>query len=175
MIHAIRTMTAEDWPDVYRIYDEGIKTNLAVFTPKCLTWEEWDASHLKDCRLILACDNDVVGWAALTGLSNCCDYAGVGEVSIYVSKTHRGQGAGKALLTEMIYRSEQSGYWMLQSDIMQDNTASIRLHEACGFRMVGYREKIGRDRFGIWRNTVLMERRSPRDDFDTLCGCNSNG
>ncbi|MEA4946103.1 MAG: N-acetyltransferase family protein [Oscillospiraceae bacterium] len=171
MAYQIRPMLDSDWPAVRRIYGEGMDTNLATFQSECPTWEEWDASHLKDCRLVITEAGRVLGWAALTAVSGRCVYAGVAEVSIYIAQDHRGQGAGKALLLELIRFSEKSGFWTLQSGIMQNNAASIRLHESCGFRMVGYREKIGRDRFGTWRNTVLMEKRSASDRFDGACAC----
>jgi len=160
MEYQIREMLESDWPLVSKIYREGMETNLATFQTECPAWESWDASHLKTCRLVITAQGGVIGWAALTAVSGRCVYAGVAEVSIYVDQAHRGAGVGKALLAELILRSEQSGFWTLQSGIMQENAASVRLHESCGFRMVGYREKIGQDRFGCWRNTVLMERRS---------------
>jgi phosphinothricin acetyltransferase len=163
-------MSAADWPEVNRIFQEGIATNMATFTPKNPTWQEWDTTHLKTCRIVICMNGATVGWAALSAVSNCCDYAGVAEISIYIGQEARGLGVGKRLLTGLIDCSEKHGFWTLQSDIMQDNSASIRLHEACGFRVVGYREKIGCDRFGNWRNTLLMERRSPREDFNTPCG-----
>ena len=92
-------------------------------------------------------------------------YSGVAHLSIYIGQEARGVGVGKALLTAMIAASEEAGFWTLQSGIMENNTASIALHSGCGFRLVGYREKIGQDRNGVWRNTLLMERRSARDDF----------
>lgn len=160
MAYQIRKILDNDWPSINQIYQEGIETNTATFQSECPTWEEWDASHLKNCRLVITLNDEVVGWAALTVVSSRCVYAGVAEVSVYVGKEQRGHGAGKTLLFELIRCSEENGLWTLQSGIMSENLASIRLHESCGFRMVGYREKIGRDRYGIWRNTVLMERRS---------------
>lgn len=172
MDYQIKEMTEADWPEVSRIYREGMDTNLATFQSECPTWDEWNSSHLKDCRLVITEEGSkVVGWAALTAVSGRCVYSGVAEVSIYVAQSHRGRGVGKAFLLELIHTSERGGFWTLQSGIMQENTASIRLHESCGFRMVGYREKIGRDRFGNWRNTVLMEKRSANDCFDGVCCC----
>lgn len=172
MAYQIREMTEADWPEVSRIYQEGIDTNLATFQSECPTWDEWNSSHLKDCRLVITEEgSEVVGWAALTAVSGRCVYSGVAEVSIYVAQSHRGRGVGKALLLELIHISERGGFWTLQSGIMQENTASIRLHKSCGFRMVGYREKIGRDRFGNWRNNVLMEKRSANECFDGVCSC----
>ena len=170
---SIRSMTPEDWPAVARIYQEGMDTNLATFQTECPSWEEWNAAHLQQCRLVAVVDDAVAGWAALSAVSSRCVYAGVAEVSIYISSAARGMGVGKALLTALIATSEEAGFWTLQSGIMENNTASIALHSSCGFRLVGYREKIGQDRNGVWRNTLLMERRSARDDFrdQTRGGC----
>lgn len=166
MAYQVREMDDADWPEVSRIYRAGIDTNLATLQAECPAWAEWDDSHLKACRLVVTEKNAVAGFAALTAVSGRCVYAGVAEVSIYVAPEHRGRGVGELLLRELILRSEHSGFWTLQSGILQENAASILLHKSCGFRMVGYRERIGRDRFGKWRNTVLMERRSLRDDFE---------
>lgn len=171
MAYLIRQMIQEDWPAVSCIYQQGMDTNVSTFQTDCPPWKEWDASHLRSCRLVIEEAGEVVGFAVLTAVSSRCVYAGVADVSIYIAESHRGRGAGKQLLTELIRLSEQNGFWTLQSGIMQENTASIRLHESCGFRIVGYREKIGRDRYGVWRNTVLMEKRCARDDLDSECSC----
>ena len=172
MAYYIKEMTEADWPEVRRIYQEGMDTNLATFQSECPTWDEWNSLHLKDYRLVITEEGGgVLGWAALTAVSGLCIYAGVAEVSVYIAQNRRGRGVGKALLLALINCAERCGFWTLQSGIMQDNTASIRLHESCGFRMVGYREKIGRDRFGNWRNTVLMEKRSTSDCVDGVCIC----
>ncbi|MEA5143242.1 MAG: N-acetyltransferase family protein [Oscillibacter sp.] len=179
MAYQIRKMSETDWPEVSRIYQEGMDTNLATFQSERPTWEQWDASHLKNCRLVITGNDKVFGWAALTAVSGRCVYAGVAEVSIYIGQENRSRGLGKALLLELIRCSEENGFWTLQSGIMQNNAASIRLHGSCGFRMVGYREKIGRDRYGNWRDTVLMEKRSESDCYEgaytcgTACSCDS--
>ena len=167
----IRPMTEADWPAVSRIYQLGMDTNLATFQSECPTWEEWNRSHLQPCRLVIADGGAVAGWAALTAVSGRCVYAGVAELSIYIDPVAQGKGVGTKLINALIAESEEQGFWTLQSGIMQDNLASIRLHERCGFRMVGYRERIGKDRFGVWRNTVLMERRSGSDRFSGACSC----
>ena len=170
---SIRSMTPEDWPAVARIYQEGMDTNLATFQTECPGWLEWNAAHLQQCRLVAVVDDVVAGWAALSPYSSRSVYSGVAHLSIYIGQEARGVGVGKALLTAMIAASEEAGFWTLQSGIMENNTASIALHSSCGFRLVGYREKIGQDRNGVWRNTLLMERRSARDDFrdQTRGGC----
>ena len=170
---SIRGMTTKDWPAVARIYQEGMDTNLATFQTECPDWETWNAAHLPQCRLVAIADGAVAGWVALSAVSSRCVYAGVAEVSIYIGTEARGAGVGKALLTALISASEEAGFWTLQSGIMENNASSIALHTSCGFRKVGYREKIGQDRNGVWRNTLLMERRSARDDFrdQTRGGC----
>lgn len=167
----IREMEAEDWPDVSRIYREGIGTGVATFQQECPSWEEWDRAHLRVCRLVTDRDGAVAGWAALSSVSSRCVYAGVAEVSVYIGKNARRKGAGERLLSALVRLSEENGFWTLQSGIFRENEASIRLHEKCGFRKVGVREKIGRGRDGNWRDTVLMERRSKLEFPPTTRGC----
>jgi phosphinothricin acetyltransferase len=82
-------------------------------------------------------------------------------VSVYIGEGHRGKGIGDALLKALIDRSEDKGIWTLQAGIFPENTASISLHEKNGFRKIGVRERIGRMN-GVWRDVLLMERRSKR-------------
>ena len=167
----IRALEFEDWQAVIQIYAEGVATGRAVFNNELPTWEEWDASHLKACRLVAEECGKIVGWTALTAVSNRCMDSGVAEGSVYVAADSRGKGVGKVLLNALIEASEKAGLWMLQAQIIQENTASIRLCEACGFRMVGYRERINRDTCGAWHNLVLMERRSKVVEGNCSCGC----
>jgi L-amino acid N-acyltransferase YncA len=152
-------MTAEHWPQVKAIYESGIATGHATFQTSAPQWEDWDSAHIKTCRLIAVEKDKVIGWAALTAVSGRCVYAGVGEVSVYVDESARGNGIGKALLEKLIVESELHNFWTLQAGIFPENTASIKIHESTGFRFVGKREKIGQIS-GIWRDTVLLERRS---------------
>jgi L-amino acid N-acyltransferase YncA len=155
----IRPMAAEDWPRVREIYLEGIATANATFETEAPEWQQWDARHVPSCRLVAMLDHLTAGWAALSPVSSRRVYAGVAEVSVYISAAARGQGIGKALLAALIRESEQQGFWTLQAGIFPENAGSIALHEAFGFRQVGIRERLGRlgDR---WRDVVLMERRS---------------
>lgn len=159
---SILPLTPEHWPAVRAIYAQGIATGSATFTTELPTWEAWDAGHLPTCRLVAADDatDAVVGWAALSPVSGRCVYAGVAEVSVYVGTASRGQGVGRALLAALVAASEQRGLWTLQAGIFPENTASVHLHEAAGFRQVGRRERIGQLR-GAWHDTLLLERRSP--------------
>ena len=165
----IRAFRQEDWEGVNRIYAEGVATGTAVFNTALPSWEKWDASHLEACRLVADEQGSVIGWTALTAVSNRCMDSGVAEGSIYVAADFRGKGVGKALLHALIEVSETAGFWMLQAQIIQDNAASIALCEACGFRKVGYRERINRDACGVWHNLVLVERRSKTVEGS---GCN---
>lgn len=144
---------------VKEIYLAGLATGNASFETAAPEWEAWDNSHVKHSRLVAEVDDKIAGWAALSPVSGRCVYGGVAEVSVYVSDTARGKGLGAMLLNALIENSESNGIWTLQSGILQENEASIRLHEKCGFRTIGYREKLGQLN-GVWRNVVLMERRS---------------
>ena len=152
-------MLAANWQDVKRIYEEGIATGDATFQTSAPLWEEWDSSHLQSCRLIAIDENKVIGWAALTPVSGRCVYAGVAEVSVYVAREARDKGVGKKLLEALIKESEKNDLWTLQAGIFPENISSIKIHEACGFRLIGRREKIGKMN-GKWRDTILLERRS---------------
>ena len=149
----------EHWQAVRDIYEEGIRTGNATFQQSTPEWEEWNNSHLAHSRIVAIIDNEIAGWAALTPVSGRCVYAGVGEVSVYVAEKFRGQKIGNALLQELIKQSEQNNIWTLQAGIFPENKGSIKIHEANGFRTIGHREKIGQMN-GVWRDTVLMERRS---------------
>jgi phosphinothricin acetyltransferase len=154
-------MTPEHWPDVKRIYEEGIATGHATFQTGAPTWEEWDGSHLNHSRLVALDEGKLVGWAALTPVSGRCVYAGVAEVSVYIAASARGRGVGKRLLSDLIEESEAKDLWTLQAGIFPENQASLRLHRSLGFRIVGIREKIGKMN-GQWRDTALLERRSTK-------------
>lgn len=155
----IRPMTDEDWDAVARIYGEGIATGEATFESQVPDWDAWDAGHAVEGRLVAEIEDDVAGWAALSPVSRRSVYRGVAESSIYVGAHAQGRGVGTRLLTALVDASEHAGYWTLQTAIFPENLASISLHERCGFRRVGTRERIGSQN-GRWRDTVLMERRS---------------
>ena len=156
----IDSLYADDWESVRAIYIEGIKTGHATFETDAPNWQRWDGAHLKIARLVARESNEVIGWAALSPVSTRRVYAGVAEVSVYVAARARGRGVGRQLLTALISESERSGVWTLQAGIFPENESSIALHEACGFRKAGRRERIGK--LGdVWRDVILMERRSP--------------
>jgi L-amino acid N-acyltransferase YncA len=155
----VERMKVEDWGTVRSIYREGIATGNATFETDAPEWQEWDVGHLRDCRFVGRREGQVVGWGALSPVSSRCVYAGVAEVSIYVTASARGEGIGKTLLRTLIEASERQGIWTLQAGVFPENEASIALHKACGFRKVGYRERIGQMN-GYWRDVILLERRS---------------
>lgn len=156
----IRKLLAEDWDQVKLIYQKGIDTGNATFQTSAPSWEDWDQSHLASCRIAMQEDSKVIGWAALTPVSSRCVYAGVAEVSVYVDPAHSGKGIGLNLLNELVRQSEAEEIWTLQAGIFPENAASLSIHEKAGFKILGTREKIGKQN-GIWRDTVLLERRSP--------------
>jgi phosphinothricin acetyltransferase len=155
----IDKMQPSDWKDVKRIYEEGIATGNATFQPDAPEWEAWNNDHLKHSRIVAREKDSVIGWAALTPVSGRCVYAGVAEVSIYVSVNARGKGAGKKLLEKLVEESEANNIWTLQAGIFPENISSLALHKALGFRILGTRERIGQMN-GKWRDVILMERRS---------------
>lgn len=161
MLPQIRPIVPSDWPAVRRIYEEGIATGNATFEQTAPDWEEWNAGKLAAPRLAAEIDGALVGWAALSPTSKRHVYRGVAEVSVYVAASARGQGVGLALLSALVEQSETAGIWTLQAGIFPENAASVHLHERCGFRIVGRREKIGQ-MYGVWRDVLLMERRSRR-------------
>ena len=156
----LRKMTEEDRKEVSAIYLEGIESNKATFETVCPTYEEWDKGHLEQCRIVAEIDKEVAGWVALSPVSNRYVYRGVAEISLYIANKYQHKGIGKKLLERVCTAAEEEGFWTLQSSIMADNKPSLDLHEKCGFRTVGYREKHGQDQHGNWRDTVLVEKRS---------------
>jgi phosphinothricin acetyltransferase len=156
---AIAALGPGDWDDVARIYAEGIATRLATFETEVPSWQVWDDAHLPGHRFMAREDGRAAGWAALAPVSSRCVYAGVAEVSVYVAAAARGRGVGTALLSALVASSEAGGVWTLEAGILPENEASVRMHERCGFRVVGRRERLGR-MDGEWRDVLLLERRS---------------
>ncbi len=152
-------MTSSHWDAVRSIYQEGIDTGLATFETEPPGWEEWDSSHLEQCRIVAVEDDVVIGWGALSPVSDRCAYGGVAEVSVYVASDARGRGIGTATLGELVRESEKAGFWTLQAGLFAGNEASLAIHESCGFREVGVRRRLGQLN-GVWRDVLLLERRS---------------
>ena len=152
-------LTAGDWPAVSAIYADGIATRNATFETAVPSWGEWERAHMDDHRLVGSVDGEVVGWAALSRVSDRQCYRGVAEDSVYVRSGHHGRGIGRALLSALVTRAEAAGVWTIQAGVFPENLASLKLHVACGFRVVGVRERIGQ-LDGAWRDVVLLERRS---------------
>ncbi len=156
----IRSLARDDWPAVEEIYAQGIATQLATFETETPTWEQFDAGRLPEHRFVAADGERVVGWAALSPTSWRRCYAGVVEHSVYVLEGERGRGVGRSLLQALIESADAAGIWTIQTSIFPENEASMRLHERAGFRVVGRRERIA-ELDGHWRDTLLLERRSP--------------
>jgi L-amino acid N-acyltransferase YncA len=153
-------MTPDDWPEVQRIYREGIASGQATFeTAVPDAWETWSAGKLAVGRIVARRAARPVGWAALSAISSRSAYRGVAEVSVYVAADARGTGVGQVLLEALVEASEAAGLWTLQATVFPENVASVRLHERAGFRLVGRRERVAQQH-GVWRDTVLLERRS---------------
>lgn len=161
----IRPLKATDWLRVREIYEEGIATGHATFETEPPSWDSWDEKHVRVCRLVAVEGGEVLGWAALWPASDRCVYGGVAEVSVYVSTRAHGRGLGTRLLQELVDASEKEGFWTLQAGIFPENKSSVRIHEKCGFRVLGTRERLGK-MGDTWRDVLLMERRSPKVGID---------
>jgi L-amino acid N-acyltransferase YncA len=155
----IRDLRPTDWPEVAAIYEEGIAGGNSTFELETPRWQSWDAGHLPEHRFVAVEDDVVLGWSAVSPVSDRCCYAGVAEVSVYVAGQARGRGVGRALLAALVESTERAGIWTLQSGIFPENEASVALHTSLGFRVVGVRERLGR-LHGVWRDVLLLERRS---------------
>jgi L-amino acid N-acyltransferase YncA len=154
----VRTLLPEDWSAVAEIYWDGIRGGLATFETEVPSWEAWDAAHLPEHRLVAVVAGEVVGWAALSPASSRRCYAGVVENSVYVAREFWGRGIGRLLLDSLLKGARRAGLWTVQTSVFPENRASLALHERCGFRVVGERERIAK-RDGIWRDTVFLEKR----------------
>ena len=150
----------QHWNEVLSIYKQGIDLGIATFNRIPPTYTQWDSAHIKDCRYVYIIEGKVVGWVSLSRISIKEAYNGAAELSIYVHKDYKGKRIGTNLMNHLIVESEKNGFWTLESKIIKDNKSSIVLHKSCGFREVGFREKIAKDKDGIWRDVVIMERRN---------------
>jgi L-amino acid N-acyltransferase YncA len=155
----LRHLEPDDWPAVAEIYWDGTRDGLATFETEVPSWQEWDASHHSEHRLVADLMGEVVGWAALSPVSQRRCYLGVAEDSVYVAREARGLGIGRKLLGALIAGAEGGGIWTLQASVFPENRVTLALHEKCGFRVVGTRERIAK-RDGVWRDTLFLERRS---------------
>ncbi len=158
-------LQVDHWPQVRDIFAAGIGTGHATFEPEPPSWATFDASKLLAHRLV-AVDSSgtVLGWAAASAVSDRCVYAGVVEHSVYVDPAVQSRGIGRTLLAGLATSTEGAGIWTIQSGIFPENTASLRLHEKAGFRIVGIRQRVGKMTYGPlggqWRDVIMIERRS---------------
>lgn len=159
----IRDLEPTDWAAVEAIYRQGINSGDATFESEPPTWEHFDAGKRRDLRLVALVDDVIAGWAAASPVSSRAVYDGVVEHSVYVAEDQQGHGIGRQLVDALIERADRAGVWTIQSSIFPENTASLKLHEAVGFRTVGRRERIALMTTGPWagqwRDTILIERR----------------
>ena len=161
MNYQIEPLQPEDWPQVRSIYAESIKTGIATFDTKPPNWKDWDSSRLPSCRFVAWDGKYIYGWVSLSPASSTLGNVGVAEVSVHVGKAGQRQGIGTALLKALFAASENEKYWTLTAEIISENRASLALHKKCGFREIGYREKLGH-RQGVWHDVILLEKRSKK-------------
>jgi L-amino acid N-acyltransferase YncA len=153
----VRDLRPDDWPEVAAIYHDGMRGGLATFETEVPPWEAWEATH--PLRVVAERDGEVIGWAAAGPVSPRWCYRGVAESSVYVAADAQGSGVGRAVMEALIEESMRAGIWTLQTTVFPENEASLSLHRSVGFRVVGIRVGIGK-RDGLWRDTVLLERRA---------------
>jgi phosphinothricin acetyltransferase len=156
----IEELRPEHWPEVARIYAAGIATGNATFETTVPDWEVWDRGHLAEHRFVAAEEGRMLGWVAVSSISDRCAYGGVVENSVYVEESARGRGVGRRLLEALVESTERAGIWTIQTGIFPENGASVAVHERVGFRVVGRRERLAKLE-GVWRDVLLLERRSP--------------
>jgi phosphinothricin acetyltransferase len=157
IIAPMQSAHAAEIIDIYRL---GIATGNATFETEAPSWDRFTDSHLSEHRFVALDHDRVLGWVACSKVSDRCVYAGVVEHSVYVHPDARGRGVGLRLLQALIESTEKAGIWTIQSGVFPENSASLALHRAVGFRAIGTREKVGRQD-GVWRDVILLERRSP--------------
>jgi L-amino acid N-acyltransferase YncA len=157
--HQVADLRPDHWPEVARIYAEGLATRNATFETDVPSWERWDSRHLNEHRFVALREGEVVGWVAVVPISDRGVYSGVVENSVYVAESARGQGVGRRLLERLVASTEAAGVWTIQTGIFPENEASIRLHEQVGYEIVGRRKRLGK-LHGVWRDVLLLERRS---------------
>ena len=156
----IRPMETADASQLLAIYQAGLDAGQASFETVAPDWEAFDAAKMPGHRFAAAdADGRVVGWVAVSPVSARRVQAGVVELSGYVLPGHHRRGIGAALLRALIGSTEAAGIWTIQSSVFPENTASVRLHQQAGFRILGTWERIACHN-GQWRDTVIMERRS---------------
>ena len=155
----IRELRKGDWPAVREIFEQGIAGRNATFETEAPSWEAWERSQLDGHRYVAVEQDRVVGWVAAHPVSPRPCYRGVVEHSVYVDEEFQGRGIGRVLLERLFESTEAAGIWTIQTGVFPENKASLKLHEQCGFRVVGTQEKLGK-LDGEWRDVVVLERRS---------------
>ncbi|MCW8879056.1 MAG: GNAT family N-acetyltransferase [Kangiellaceae bacterium] len=155
---SIDSMQPNDFPRMMEIYQQALDSKNATFQTQLPNWNDWNKNHLKSPRLVYQKTGNALGWCALSPTSSRYCYRGVAEVSIYIDSNAQGMGIGSQLMCQLVEKAKAQGVWTLQSAIFPENTASVKMHEKTGFRLVGYRERIGQ-LAGLWRDSWLYELR----------------
>jgi L-amino acid N-acyltransferase YncA len=156
-----RLATVGDATAIAMIYNEGIEDRIATFETEPRTPEQI-ANQLSEKAdrfptVVAQRHGEVIAWAGAGAYRSRPAYAGVAEHSVYVARSARGNGAGRVVLEALCRAYAERGFWKLVSRIFPENTASLALHERCGFRVVGVYERHGKLE-GVWRDCVIVER-----------------
>jgi len=156
-----RVATTEDIEAITTIYNQGIEDRIATLETRLR--DSTDVAAWLGGRYPVAVveqNNLVLAFAAASVYRPRACYHGIAETSVYVHRDHRGKGAGRMVLQELIRLAEAAGFWKLVSRIFPENEASLALIRSAGFREVGLYEKHGR-LDNIWRDVIIVERLIP--------------
>jgi L-amino acid N-acyltransferase YncA len=157
----VRLATPADAAAIAEIYNQGIADRIATFETEPRTVEQLTTQLIEKGdrfpTVVVERDGQVVAWASAGAYRNRPAYAGVAEHSVYVARAARGRGAGREALNALCRAYAERGFWKIVSRIFPENTASLALHERCGFRVVGVYERHGKLE-GEWRDCVIVER-----------------
>jgi L-amino acid N-acyltransferase YncA len=158
----IRPAELSDAEAIMAIYNPVVATSTATFdlVPRTLEDQQAWLSDRSGARIVLVAETeegDVAGYAALSPYRERAAYATTVEDSVYVADAHHGRGVGRSLLDELVSTARAHGFHAMMARIVADHEASIALHSACGFQIVGHEREVGR-KFGRWLDVTLMER-----------------
>lgn len=170
----VRLAGPSDAEPIRQIYNVEVLGSTATFDLRARSVEEqaaWMAEHQGTYPAIVAVDDDgaVLGFGSLSAYRDRPSYSTTVENSLYVDERHRGAGVGRALLEELVRRGTLHGFHSMIARVGGGNDASIAVHQACGFELVGVEKEIGR-KFNRWLDVAVLQRMLGGEGFDVESG-----